>query len=216
MSLGRTACAVLVTVALGAGAVGSSVADDGDGKPSWKHKGKSSSKKAPSADHIASDRLGDADRGVDIQSLAVFNRKKLDFVGLAITGRDFRLPTSRSVEVFLATGAQADKPDYRVVAKSDGPGEGVHKVRLYRVKGWATQGQKHVKCDKLRVQFDTVNESQIRIAVPRSCIGGARGGIAANATVRGKDPVLAGEKSGQGERSDVVPGGTMLTRRVGK
>ena len=216
MSLGRTACAAVVTIALGAGAVGVSVAnssDDGDGKPSWKGKD-SKSKKSPPADWIALDRLGDADRGVDIQSLAIFNRKKLDYVSLAITGRDFRLPTMRSVELFLATGSNANKPRYRLEATNEGPGHDVHKVRLYRVKGWKAAGQKRIKCDDLRVQFDIESQSQIRIAVPRSCINGSRNGVSANASVWGKDPVAEGEKP-DGRNTDISPGKKVLTRTAG-
>lgn len=214
MSLGRAACAAVMTLALGVGAVASSAAvadDDGDGKPSWKRKG-DDYRKAPSADRIAADRLGDAEREVDIQSLAVFNRKKLDFVGLAITGRDFRIPATRSVEVYLAERAH-DKPQYRLVATNDGQGEGVRELRLYRVKGWTTSGETRAPCTNLRVEFDIANQSQIRVAVPRSCIGGFRKGISANASVWGGSLPLD-EKSDPSQRTDSVPGKELLTRRA--
>ena len=99
MSLGRAAGAIAVALMLGLGVVSSGIAsaydqgDDGDGKPSWKGKS-SDAVRSPQADKIALDRIGDAARRFDIQSVAVFNRDDLDYVGLAIVGRDFNLRRS--------------------------------------------------------------------------------------------------------------------------
>lgn len=216
MSLGRAAGAAVVAVVVGVGVVGSSLAfaldraDDGDGKPSWKGQS-SEGVKSPQADRIAPDRVGDAARGVDIQSLAVFNRKNLDYVGMAITGRDFNLPMKRSIEVFLGIGKDPGKPGYRLVATNDGRSQEARKVRLYRVKGWAGSGTR-VKCEKLRVQFDTDHESQVRIAIPRSCIGGGRQGVSANASVT--DDSSSGSKKSRGNHTDSVPNERKLTRRA--
>lgn len=217
MSLRRAAGVVVVSIVLGVGAVGSSIAfahehsDDGDGKPSWKHKS-SDYVRSPQADRIALDRIGDADRGVDIQSLAVFNRKNLDYVGLAIIGRDFDLAMKRSIAVYLGAGKDLAKPRYQLVASNDGKSQDASKVRLYRVKGWGASGKKRINCGRLRVQFDIEHESQIRIAVPRSCVGGGRKGVSANVTVL-DDTSSKGKKSG-GESTDVIPSESTLTRRA--
>ena len=217
MSLGRAAGAVTVALILGVGVVGASIAsayeqgDDGDGKPSWKGK-PSDYVRSPEADKIALDRIGDADRRIDIQSIAVFNRKDLDYVGLAIVGRDFNPPTKRSIKVYLGTGKDPVTPRYQLVAANDGRTQDAQGLRLYRVNGWSGGGKARVSCDKLRVQFDIEQQSQIRIAVPRSCIGGGRKGVGANVTVR-DDTARGGQKSGSG-RTDVVPSESKLTRRA--
>lgn len=211
MSLRRHACAMVVAVAIGACAVSSGVATSDDGEAT-SSEGSTEGSGATHADRIAVDALGDADRGVDIQSLAIFNRRDLDFVGLSVTGRDFRLPTTRSVEIFLDTTPTSEGPNYRIVAFNRVPGDGPSRVRVYRVKGWSADGQKRVDCDQLAVQFDIQNQSQIRIAVPRACLTSADGQLRVNASVWGQHPVLWGERPGMGQHTDIVPDTYDLTQ----
>lgn len=215
MSVRRAVCACVVAVAVGSFAVGSNVAGaDGDGekKPSWKS-ANAGEERPTTPDRIAVDALGDADRGVDIQSLAIFNRKNLDFVGLSITGRDLRIPTTRSVEVYVGVGSKSAKPKYRVVAHNQIPGD-LSTVRIYRVNGWTTQGQKRIACGDFKVQFDIQNQSQIRMAIPRSCIPGSKAPISVNASVWGQHPAQWGERPRPGKDTDVVPGKQDLTAAV--
>lgn len=215
MAVRRAVCAMAVAVLLGGCVAGSGAAysgDDGenDGKPSWKHKGDGTSGTA-TADRIALDELGDARHGVDIQSLAVFNRANLDFVGLTISGRDFHRNQARAVQVFLETKAKRSGPDYRLVAFNEKPRANAPRVRLYRVGGWAANTAKRVSCDRVRVQFDIEQVSQIRIAVPRECLGGVRGSLRANATVWHQKAPEWKTQPGQGSGVDVIPEERELT-----
>lgn len=211
MSLRRIACAMVIAIAIGACAVGSSAAkSDDDRKPSWKKPKESSG--ATHADRIALDALGDAGRGVDIQSLAIFNRKDLDFVGLSVTGRDFRVPTTRSAEVYLDTTPKSDDPNYRIVAFNRARGDGPSRARIYRVKGWSSGGQERVDCDQLAVQFDIQVQGQIRVAVPRSCLTSDKGPLRVNASVWDQHPVAWGERPDPSKDTDVVPDSYVLTQ----
>ncbi|UYM03609.1 hypothetical protein [Solicola gregarius] len=207
MTVRRAACAVVITALLGGCVVGSAAANSGEdqaGKPSWKHKGGRGDSSAK-ADRIALDALGDADRGVDIQSLAVFNPTDLDFVGLSIAGRDFRTSQTRSVDAYLDTNRRWSGPEYRIVAFNKVPTKHIAEVRLYRVGDWDTDDPKRVTCKRLRVQFDVPERSQIRIAVPRSCLGGVRGPLRANATVWRQQPAAWKTRPAPGDGADVVP-----------
>lgn len=208
MSLRRSLCAVAAAAAIGMCAVGATVATADD--DSSDQSGGDSGGKPPRADGIALDPLGDADRGVDIQSLAVFNRSDLDFVALSITGRDFRIPTTRSVEIYLDTTPGTKKPNHRIVAHHS-PGAEPSRVRMYRTKGWSTAGQKRIDCDELQVQFDIENQSQIRMAVPRTCLRSAKGDLSANASVWGRHPVLWGDQPDPDQDTDVAPDEDVLT-----
>lgn len=210
MPVRRSVSAAVVAVVIGACAVGSSVATaDEGGKSASKHSKHGGGTTWP--DRIALDALGDADRGVDIQSLAVFNRAKLDFVGLSITGRDFRLPTSRSVEIYLDTQPHSNKPNYRIAASNRVPGDGPSRVRIYRVNGWSAHGQKRVDCGQLAVQFDIENQSQIRIAIPRKCLRSATGKLSVNASVWGEHPAAWGKHPHPNKHTDIVPDAEQLT-----
>lgn len=209
MTVRRAACAVAITVLLGGCVVGSGSAysgEDAEDKPSWKHSRDDDSQSR--ADRIALDGLGDADRGLDIQSLAVFNPSDLDFIGLSITGRDFHPAATRSVEVYLDTNRRWQGPEYRLVAFNKVPSAD---VRLYRVGDWDDADPKRVTCERLRVQFDVAQRSQIRVAVPRTCLGGVRGPLRANATVWRQQPAAWKAHPAPGDDADVVPGERELT-----
>lgn len=210
MSLRRSVSALAAAAAIGTCAVGVSVAtaDDPD---SAGHSESDDSGRPPTADRIALDAIGDAGRGVDIQSLAVFNRPELDFVALSITGRDFRVRTTRSVEIFLDTTPRTNGPDHRIVAFNRARDGGAGKARIYRVKGWSTDGQKRISCEQLRVQFDIETQSQIRMAVPRGCLRSADGPLSANASVWEQHPVRWSKRPDPGHDTDVAPEEEMLT-----
>lgn len=211
MSVRRGIAAAAIAVLIVGCVVGSGVASSDDTSSAWTTGGSGAAASAAHPNRIATDALGDSARGVDIQSLGIFNRNNLDFVGLSVTGRDFRVSTAGSVQVYLDTTRRPGGPNYRVVAMNPRSGAGDPRVRLYRVRGWTTDNQRRVECGRLTVQFDISGESQIRIAIPRSCIGGARGTLGVNASVWGSTAKSWARTPAAGPRTDAVPDVQTLT-----